>query len=218
MSCCKKLRLFSRLGTSSDSLNAWPFPLWMTWPYMAWFLNLRLGVCPDRLHTKIKLDWSAKNRTIVFWCIYRTGQSHIKRYKVLKTLTLVPDWMFEEKMQEAQKLYKQNMGFVFSNWVPHSILWIFSFFFTSFPYKRCVFFLAFRLLSGPAKPLGPSATLTTTPPSCRAQVDQNGLGFFCQKKHGMKSESMGVPEHQNFELVILRQTMFDYWRHLKANS
>ena len=80
------------------------------------------------------------------------------------------------------------------------------------------FFLAFRLLSGPAKPLGPSATLTTTPPSCRAQVDQNGLGFFCHKKHGMKSESMGVPEHQHFELVILRQTMFDYWRHLKANS
>lgn len=49
------------------------------------------GVSSFWVHTTIKLDWSSKNRTIVFWCIYRTGQSHIKHYKVLKTLTLVPD-------------------------------------------------------------------------------------------------------------------------------
>ena len=184
---------------------------------MAWFLNLRLGVCPDRVHTKIKLDWSSKNRTIVFRCIYRTGQSHIKRYEVLKTLTLVPDLdVWRKNAGSSEALQTKHGVCVFKLGTPFHPLEFHSFSPVS-PIKDA-FFLAFRLLSGPAKPLGPSATLTTTPPSCRAQVDQNGLGFFCHKKHGMKSESMGVPEHQHFELVILRQTMFDYWRHLKANS
>ena len=100
--------------------------------------------------------------------------------------------MFEEQMQEAQKLYKQNMGCVFSK-IGHPIpsSGVSQSFSPVSPIKRCVFFGVSIAQPGPAKPLGPSATLTTMPPSCRAQVDQNGLGCFCQKKHGMKSEKHG---------------------------
>ena len=125
--------VFKTWRGSSDSLNA-SFPIYgiddltKTWHDSYWVSEIRGSVADEGTPSKIKLDWSSKNRTIVFRCHIPAllTKPYKALVKLLKTLYSCPrdflGCLTEIYAGSSEALQTKHGVCVFKYGIPHSTI------------------------------------------------------------------------------------------------